>query len=283
MTSSTHQAAIPPESPKFIEIPRQVQPQAVRRPWMKGVLPAPRKIFTPKLQDQAKATPDYLASVTPEPLRDRSETADARTKGFVSWKERQAERRRQNLREGLIELQHRDARTTRQMAERSSRRLARNIALRDAPEREDQRLTHPSVLNADLPSKHGGLPDPGREERLARKRENVARMQAMREERRRQDLHTLYVNAGNFITTPAQLDQAIDKAFDDMSQFSNELRPGLNVWNLGLPETVQELLKSRTGSSDNAIVLADENAEITRERLGKIAEELTGGKMGNAG
>ena len=246
---------------------------------MKGVLPNPRRIFTPKPYDQAKATPDYLASVTPEPLRERSEAADARTKGFVSWKERQAERRRQNLREGLIELHYRDTRTTQQMAERSSRRKARNIALRDAPEREDERLTHPSVLNAELPAKHRGLSDPDREARLARKRENVARMQAMRQERRRQELHTLYVNARSFITTPAQLDQAIDRAFDDLSQFRNETRPGLNIWNLGLPENVQELLKSRVGSSDSAINMVDENAEITKERLKKIAEELTGGKI----
>ena len=246
---------------------------------MKGVLPVPRNIFTQKVRDQAKATPDYLASVTPEPLRERSETADARTKGFVSWRERQSERRRQNLREGLIELQLRNARMTQEMADRSTRKQARNIALRDAPEREDERLTHPSVLSADLPVKHRGLPDPGREARLVRKRENVTRTRAMQEEQRREKLHTLYVNAGSFITTGAQLEQAIDKVFDDQKQFETDMRPGLNVWNLGLPETVQELLGIRTGPSAKAIDPADENIVVTRERMKKIAEELTGGKM----
>lgn len=249
---------------------------------MKGVLPMPRRIITQKPRDQAKATVEYLASVTPEPLRENSENADARTKDFVSWKERQAERRRQNLREGLVELHHRDARTTQQMAERSARRQAKNIALRDAPEREDERLTHPSVLVVGQTMKARGLPDPGREARLMRKRENVARTLALQEERRRAKLHTLYVNAGSFITTRAQLEQTIDKVFDDNKQFENDKRPGLNVWNLGLPETVQELLGNRTGPSAKAIDPTDESAVIMRERMNRIAEELTGGKLEDA-
>ena len=278
-TSSIQRAAIPPESPRFIEIPRPVQPQAFKPQWVKGVLPSPRRVFTPKPYHQIKATPDYLASVTPEPLKERAETADARTKDLVGWKERQAARRRQNLREGLIELQYRDARTSRGMVERSSRIQAQNLARRDAPEREDERLTHPSVLTPNISAKHGGLPDPSREARMARKKKNVVKMQAMRQEKRRQELHTLYVNAQKFIITPAQLDRAIDKAFDDLSQFSNEMNPGLNIWNTGLPETIAELLKSRTGSSDKFIDLLDENSEVTKRRVKKIAEELTGGKM----
>lgn len=249
---------------------------------MKGILPVPRKIFTQKPQDQEKATSGYLARVTPEPLRKRSETADARTKDFVSWKERQSQQRRQNLREGLIELHHRDARTTQQMSARSSRRQTRNVFLRDAPEREDERLTNPSVLNTTLLAKHRGLPDPDREARLARKRENVAKTQAMQEERRREKLHTLYVNAGSFITTPVELDRAIDEAFDDQSQFEVDMRPGLNVWNLGLPETVQELLGNRAGNYNKVIDSMDSDSVMMRERMKKITEELTGGKMEDA-
>ena len=272
-------SAIPPESPHFIEIPRQIQPYAIRRPWVKGVLPVPRQIISQKPQDQAKSTVDYLASVTPEPLRDNSADADARTRDFVSWKARQAERRRQNLREGLVELHHRDARSIQQMTERSSRKQAKNKAARNAFEREDDRLTRSTVLDGLRAANIRGLPDPGREARLVRKRENVARMQALQEERRREKLHTLYVNAGHFITTRAQLDETIDKVFDDTKQFESDMRPGSNVWNLGVPETVQELLGDRSGRGAKAVDPADENAVITRKRMDQIAAELTGGKM----
>ena len=241
----------------------------------------PREIITERPKDQAKASIDYLASTTPEPLRQRSAIADARTKDSVTWKEKQAERRRQNLREGLVELHHRDARAIQQMTERSSRRQARNLVLRDAPEREDERLMYPTALSAERPAKQHGLPDPGREARLIRKKENVARTLAVQAERRREKLHTLYLNAGNFITTNEQLKETINKVFDDQKKFENDMRPGLNIWNLGPPETVQELLGGRAGRHVKAIG-ADENANVTRERMNQIAEELTSGKMEDA-
>lgn len=149
-----------------------------------------------------------------------------------------------------------------------------------ARERNDVRLTTPSVLSTQRPRKHHAFPDPTRSDRLAVKSQNVADMAAMREETRRNALHTLYVNAGDFITTVKQLDGVIDRAFDDNSQFRGDSSEGVNIWNLGRPETVQELLrKANKSGRQTALDSAEGNEIITRERMKKIGEELTGGKM----
>ena len=287
-TSSTSKATqIPPESPKFIEIPRPLQPAQPYPVRMKGILPVPRRIIRRvRPQDIDKTSPEYFANVTPDPLKDKASTTiydDPRTAEMVAYKARQAEARRRNLREGLIELSNRKQEQERRLVLRSRKRQAERKVVLEAPEREDERLTAPSVLQSELPEKHHVLPDPDREARLARKRQNVAKMQAMREVNRRNALHTLYVNAGNFITTGAQLDSTIDRVFDDLSQFSNDTKPGANVWNLGFPETVQQLLaKANQTSGKKALDAAEGNAGITRERMRKITEELTGGKMADA-
>ena len=287
-TSSVGKAQIPPTSPKFIEIPRPKQPQQPFPIIVKGVLPIPRPIFprNPKPGDTNKASAEYLADVTPEPLVDKASsisTLDPRTAEFVSWKARQAEARRRNLRQSLLELSSRKQQKDRFVAARSAKKQAIRKALLEAPEREDERLTNPSVLQSEIPQRHHALPDPNREARLARKRQNVANMEAMRVEHRRAALHNLYVNAGSFITTASQLNATIDKAFDDNSQFTNDSTPGLNIWNLGFPETVQQLLGKDEGrQGTKAMDSAEGNAGVSRERLRRIAEELTGGKLDNS-
>lgn len=286
-TSSTPNAQIPPESPKFIEIPRSVQPYQLRPVHIKGILPVPRPVFRrPRHHRTDKASPQYLADVTPEPIEDNirpAEARDAHTAGFSSWKARQAEARRRNLRESLLELNNRKQQTDRYLKARSSKNKAERDALLSAAEREDERLTNPSVLQFEKPTRHHFLPDPNREARLARKRENLAKTAAMRHENRRDALHTLYVNAGDFITTGAQLDATIDRVFDDLSQFENDSQKGLNIWNLGFPETVQQLLaKANHAPGRKALDSAEGIAGVTRERMRRIAEELTGGKMQDA-
>ena len=286
-TSSVRKAQIPPTSPKFIEVPRPKQPQQPFPVIVKGVLPIPRLIFPhkPKPGDTDKASAEYLADVTPEPIVDKTSsisTYDPRTAEFVSWKARQAEARRRNLRQSLIELNNRKQHKDRFLAARSAEKQAIRKALLEAPEREDERLTNPSILQSRIPQRHHALPDPNREARLARKRQNVAKMEAMRVEHRRAALHNLYVNAGSFITTAAQLNATIDNVFDDNSQFTNDSTPGLNIWNLGFPETVQQLLAKEEGRPGRkAMDSAEGNAGVTRDRMRRIAEELTGGKLDN--
>lgn len=284
-TNSAPRAQIPPESPKFIEIPRSVQPYKLRPVHMKGVLPIPRRVFRRRIKPQHadKASPRYLADVTPEPIEAktrRAEAHDSRTIELLSWKARQAEARRRNLREGLLDLSNRKQQTDRYLDTRSEKRQAERHVLLNAPEREDERLINPSVLQSEKATRHHFLPDPNREARLARKRENLAKMEVMRQENRRNALHTLYVNAGDFITTGAHLDATIDKVFDDSDQFENDSKKGLNIWNLGYPETVQQLLaKANHVPGRKAVESAEGTAGVTRERMRRIAEELTGGKM----
>lgn len=277
-TSSASHAQIPPESPRFIEIPRLVQPKQRFPPQIKGVLPFPRRIFPRRKKGELhKASPAYLAAVTPEPLEDRTTRSDDE---FVSWKARQSELRRRNLREGLTELRQRKKETDRARTITSAANFRTREKLLYAREREDVRLTNPSVLSNQQPAKIHALSDPNRPARLAVKSQNVADMAAMREETRRNALHTLYVNAGDFITTGEQLDGVIDRAFDDNSQFRSDSSEGVNIWNLGYPETVQQLLrKANKSGKQTALDSAEGNEIVTRERMKKIGEELTGGKM----
>ena len=276
-TSSAPHAQIPPESPRFIQVPRLVQPKQPFPIQIKGMLPPPQKIFLRK-SARRKTSPKYLAAVTPEPLVDKTTRTDDE---FVSWKARQSELRRRNLKEGLEELGQRKQETDRRNAITSAQNMRIREKLLYARERKDVYLTSPSVLSSQQPTRHHGLPDPTRFARLAAKKQNVADMAAMREEARRDALHTLYVNAGDFIMTDKQLDGVIDKAFDDNSQFRSDSSEGLNIWNLGYPETVRELLQkvNKSGRRETALATAEGNAVIARERMKKIGEELTGGKM----
>ena len=282
-TSHPALASIPPESPRFIDIPQSLQPDTVHHKWVKGVLPIPKTIVSvsdPK--HKRKVTPEYLAAVTPEPEpKDPARQNNHRDADYTSWKARQSAHRRQNLREGLIELHHREKRTVGQLAARSARKQRRNLQLRDAPERDDERLTSPTVLQSALPTRMRGLPDPNREMRLAMKQVNVADKDATIKEDRRHLLHTLYVNAGDFIVTDTQLEKAIADAFDNREQFKSDIAPGMNIWNLGEPETTRELL-ARSGpraETGKALNVVEANERVTKERVKRIAEELTGGKI----
>ena len=132
------------------------------------------------------------------------------------------------------------------------------------------------------PLQHSQVRDPNREERIAQKRANVAAQEAAKEAERRSILHTLYMNARDFITTIPQLDAAVDKAFDDPNEFINDGVRGQNVWNLRKPETTTELMEGmpEMGKKSIRAIEAHEQAMAAAEnRLNILAEELTGGKM----
>ena len=141
---------------------------------------------------------------------------------------------------------------------------------------EDERLTAPTVLSSQLPSARRVL-DPNRDERVAAARANVAAQEADRKERRKEDLHTLYVNAGTFITNEAQLEAVVERVFEDQLQFETDETRGENIWHKGLPPTVEERMREAEaggGSPDRV-----GRSRVVRERMTKIAEVLTGGKM----
>lgn len=274
LSTPTAQPSIPPESPKYISVPQSLQPDAFHHPYIKGILPIPRAIFPASSLPNAshKASPTYLAAVTPEPKTSKPPPRDALT----AWKTQQAASRRRNLREGLLELHARKrtldaARTARSLSKQ--REHQRLVAM---PMREDERLTAPSILSSQLPSAVRNL-DPDRAARVAAARANVAAHEGARKEQRREDLHDLYVNAATFITNEAQLDAVVDRVFEDKKQFQNDTSAGENIWHLGEPQTVAQRLQQAEAGGRNPEAVG--RARVVKERMTRIAEVLTGGKM----
>ncbi|KAH8669657.1 hypothetical protein BGZ60DRAFT_408008 [Tricladium varicosporioides] len=262
-------AAIGPENPKFIEIPTTLQPQVAPKRVIKGVLPPPRNLFPNRVAD--KTTPKYFEKTTPEPQHGKPPAND-----YVAWKQEMAETRRRNLKEGLIELRTRKTSQDGLVAGRSSLRSAKRERRVYRPQREDERLTGSTITASMRQLQRGALPDPQRDTRVTEKRARVAVKEAEKEEARRAALHTLYMNARTFITTEEQLDERIEEIFID-KPFQSESR---SIWDAkGAPKTVQDMLSTINHSQKSAVLYGRGPAQITGERIKKIAEELTGGKM----
>ncbi|KAL8851129.1 MAG: hypothetical protein Q9221_003932 [Calogaya cf. arnoldii] len=286
-TNPSQRPAIGPESPNYIHVPRAPQPEAYYRPHIKGILPTPRPIF-PRNKKQApeiKTSDGYFAATTREPSQatlnaPKPEGIDPSARRLIEWKSKIAENRRRNLRESLVELRERKEKTDARLGARSAAKQRLRARLLNAPTPADEKYTAASVLQSTLPSR-SGLQDPDREARIQQERENFAAHDAMKKAERRNALHTLYMNARGFIVTEDQLNDAIEKAFDPHSeQFSNESVRGLNIWNLGYPETVKELLqKANKGEDGRAVERRSGFSGVTDERMRRIGEELTGGKM----
>ncbi|KAL9611474.1 MAG: hypothetical protein Q9167_003872 [Letrouitia subvulpina] len=276
--STVFLSQIPPESPEFIYIPQSAQPDAVYRWPIKGVLPKHRKIF-PKNSD--KTSVEYLTAVTPEPVKKSSSRrpSNPSVAARVDFKTRLAADRRRNLRESLVELQQRKALSEKRMNIQSRGKEAHRKALLSAPLPPDEQHTQPSTLSSSLPHR-GSLPDPDRAARLEQKRRNVEAHLARKREARRDDLHVLYTNAQNFIVTEEALSKEVDRVFDNLEQFRVEMTPGLNIWNRGFPPTVKEMLqRSSIGEGNTAVERESGHEALTSERVKRVGEELTGGRM----
>ena len=286
-STSSRAYAIAPESPRFIPVPQPPQPSYPPKKHVKGFLPVPREIFPPRAPDKGNA--QYLAGVTREPQK----SADRERKwkpagpmGMVKskhlerseWKRRMAATRRRNLREGLVELQYRRDTTQREAATRSARKRAERQEALYREQREDERLTLPSVTQAMQKVKVGILPDPHREARMAEKRTNVAATMAKQSSERQRALHELYINARYFITTEEQLNNEIDKVFMPRpKEWGTE--DAHNVWSQGPPPTTQDMLNQLRREGQGFKENDESYVAITEKRLMRIGEELTGGKI----
>lgn len=251
----------------------------------------PRQIFS-RTSETDKTSPEYLNQTAAGPHKPPPTTpfkagiapVDSerkKTVEYAAYKHQQSALRRRNLRESLVELHQRKQRDDHAASARSAAKHAQYLRLAYAPEREDERLTNPTIHSAIHPAARGvALPDPNREARIAQKRANVAAMQAQREEDRRSMLHTLYINARDFIVDPQVLDKEIDRVFDDPDSFTNDTVRGMNVWALGLPQTVEQMLSAASRKSGGKAVDRDTDFGILeKKRIDRIAEELTGGKI----
>ncbi|KZF26269.1 hypothetical protein L228DRAFT_264688 [Xylona heveae TC161] len=279
---STSKAAfkIGPESPRFIEVPQPIQPQAPGVPVVKGVLPVPRQIFSKR--GPVKTSKAYYDKTVPKPNKHHRHVGakNSEESHYLIWKKQSAELRRRNLREGLLELSHRKINTDNIVAARSAAKQADHQRLINEPEREDERLTNPSILVSMKQQKIGMLPDPNRESRIVDKTLKLQERQAAKEQERKDRLHTLYTQAREFITTEAQLNEAIDRTFVEYpEEFTSDGGLGENIWNRGSPETVQQMLNEINRTGSNAIKHYTGVGDITQKRVRRIAEELTGGRL----
>lgn len=187
--------------------------------------------------------------------------------------------RRENLREGLLDLSKRKTTQQLTMANTSRAKMRRREALLHAPMREDERLTSPTIREATKTLQSGPVPDPGREERIAESTSRVVAKEAAKAEARRNALHTLYMNAREFITTEEELNAEIERVFSN-EPFGSANRHKENVWEAyGGPTTVQDLLSAVNGTQRMAMDYHAKPAAVVGRRIKKIAEELTGGKM----
>jgi hypothetical protein len=258
-------------SPKFIEVPTTPQPQARPKLDIKGTLPPPRNLFPPRAL--RKTSKKYLDAVTKEP-KDQAEPAN----DYVAWKRRMAASRRTNLREGLVELYKRKKVHDGEVAVQSKAKSEARDKRLHAPQREDERLTNPTIKEANRILQSGPVPDPNRAIRIVEKAARVQAKEAAREEERRNALHTLYMHARSFITTEEQLDKIINEIFVPSPHDPGNMSD--NIWDVKeAPPTVQDMLSTVNNTQRSAVAYHAGPAAITGERMKKIAEELTGGKM----
>jgi hypothetical protein len=234
------------------------------------------------LKDSDKANDEEIEKAAPTPKSRFEHPKGSREE----WRQKMSDSRRQNLREGLKTLHARTARRNRQKDEQSAQKKAEREALIRMPERDDERYTAPSH-GLDLEKLlHGTPPDPNRKARLARKRKMV-KAQAERQKVIRMDhLHTLYMRARDFIVTPEQLDKAVDNAFgtaDNPVTFAGETA-GTSMWSHGPPDSLQNMLDRANRIRGRSIVPSADGSvsSVQNERMKRLAESLTGGKMDEA-
>lgn len=264
---------IPPESPAYIDVPQPIQQVRDIKPCAKGILPLPRELFPARRLD--KPNQQYLENVTRDPLPKNILSEDHLTE-TGRYKRRMAELRKTHLRSSLKELHARKSSIDSTIAARSAAKHRERARLLTQPEREDVRLTNVSIPSAMRPQKiHVLSPDEQLEIHNTRLATHEANLAAKHEDRL-DSLHTLYMHARSFITTKEQLKTALDKTFE-----SNR-----SIWREGEPETVQDMIKR--GRDTNAaqgrggsVLPGDltERASKDQERMKKIAERLSGGKL----
>ncbi|KAL4899725.1 hypothetical protein BDW74DRAFT_162894 [Aspergillus multicolor] len=273
--SSSSALRVGPESPNFIEVPRIIQPDLPQKPRVKGTLPVPRELFPKRRAD--KPNPQYIAAAAPLPTKQEKIKSNEPHAEYRSWKRSMADMRRQNFEEGLLELHNRKQLTDKSMEERSrSRQKLRNHVLRQ-PDRADELLTRPTIPQIMIPKHTPVLPDPGRKNRLQASQRRTERKAHLKEMERRESLHTLYMNAREFITTETQLAAEIEKVFPDGENeaWRNDTKNGENIWNKGLPKT----MASRTAEFGREVGREAQKWDAVQGRLQKLGEEITGGKI----
>ncbi|CAA9965154.1 hypothetical protein PTMSG1_08513 [Pyrenophora teres f. maculata] len=277
-SSTSPSLALGPQSPNYIEVPKPLQPSYPVKPEVKGHLPIPRDVFKTR-NKHPKESDIFIARSTREPKEVKVPGPYSKDADYRLYKQRLAEKRREALKEGVKELHERKVTSEAEYMAKIQAIGATRRALAMAPRREVDILTETSVakgirdfLTDSLPPR----PDISKARSRAYQR-RMARVQQVRASR----LHDLYTKAREFIVDEQQLDEAIEKAFGSEEQpigwdrrgnmgMRVDGHDGLSPWEGPMPEGVAELLQKLKGG---------EGVGMAKERVKKLAEELTGGKM----
>ncbi|KAF2131997.1 hypothetical protein P153DRAFT_285411 [Dothidotthia symphoricarpi CBS 119687] len=279
--SSTPAArALGPQSPNYIDVPKPLQPTFPLAPRVKGHLPVPRDVFKTR-NPLPKHSPAFLDKTARSPKALKTPGPHSRDADYRLYKQRLADARRQALQAGVDELHERKRTTDAHYLAKIQASGAHRRELATAPPRPVDVLTATSLskgvrdfLADALPASSRTVNTPKRREAYQRR---VARVQKVRTSR----LHDLYINAREFIVDEQQLDDAIEKVFgtDDAPigwDVKGNMGPrtegkeGLSPWHGPMPEGVGEMLQKLKGG---------EGVGLAKERVKRVAEELTGGKM----
>jgi hypothetical protein len=255
-----------------------VQPTYPVKPAVKGHLPIPRDVFKTRNR-HAKESDVFLKRSTREPKEAKVPGPYSRDADYRLYKQRLADKRREALKEGVKELHERKVTSEAQYMAKIQAIGAYRREVAMAPRREVDVLTETSVAKGIREFLTDSLP-PRQDISQARSRAFQRRM-AQVQQVRTSRLHDLYTNAREFIVDEQQLDEAIDKAFgSEESPMGwdvkgnmgprSEGKEGLSPWHGPIPEGVGEQLQKLKGG---------EGVGLAKERVKKLAEELTGGKM----
>lgn len=247
--STTPRLRVSPESPSYIEIPHPPNARVSAGHRLKGKLPHPKSI---RYDISAEAA-------TPEPSpRKPLAVADPEIVAYITWKQRLAESRRRNLREGMHELQLRQRGLEKHRAKVLQKRSEAREVLLAAKQREDVRLTLPSVLST-LRVDDGSNMERISEERLAEKKAAWEADEARKSAVRIENFHELYLHARDFILTEKQLDEAIDREFTQKDHLYKTL-----------PQTVEDMLQQ----------VQNNRGDFGRDkRMLEISGQLTGARL----
>jgi hypothetical protein len=275
--STPARAALGPESPNYIDVPKPLQPTAVKKPHIKGILPRPRDVFKTR-SPIPKESDEFIKASTRDPAKPSLPGKYSRDAEIRLYKQRLAEARKKALREGVKELHARKVTIEAEEKAALQKLFAERRAAAMAPRREVDVLTETSLDKNIRDFLADKLPSTSRsnisEARRAAFRRKMAKHAAVREAR----LHELYTKAREFIVTEEQLDEAIEKAFATEEQpvgwtdkgEAAPMAPGKSPWVGPIPKGVTDLLEELKGG---------EGVGLAKDRMKKVAEELTGGKM----
>ncbi|KAB2569456.1 hypothetical protein BFW01_g1578 [Lasiodiplodia theobromae] len=280
--SSPASLQIPPESPRYIEVPKAPQQTAPYTPVVKGSLPVPRNIFVTRSKE-AKESAKFLLNATREPSDAAPPSGPHADR--LAWEQRLAALRRKNLREGVAALHKRKKQSDEYLAQRGARRQNEQVRLIKQPPRDDEVFTSPSTPLAVRNFLKGMYYVPSKVNPKW-KRKRVERIEAAKSDERKDMLHTLYVHARDYIVTEDQLSKVIEDTFgtqDNLPGFAaSSNQQGRSIWARGELLNMEQMLQNNQGLGNRALEKMSIPELVTQERIHRIAEELTGGKIARA-